>query len=402
MEVLRGSPEFSSPQKILRGSPLSAVLPATVGEGSLRHPKTGATVNEAVASYIDMRSPVASPTVAYMPAIKHDPITSPVRGPGLSPKVTSPYKTSPTKKAAGRTSGPGLTPRFEGTPIFASSSVPVAAETPSLKRRRESPTSSLYDDSTVDTSSEWSGTPLAKRTVVVELNEDGTYSPLREHSYTTPPEDPYSKMSEEQQLKLRYDLERLINQTATRYRNLGIEGVEEGSMTLVELAAYSKHVLEVVGKEEKVQWIDMGMEGIYNFFALLMERICDVPMKPFFDELKGRIRDWRALIMDNEEVAHVVENIIPSVNGPDKKSLWVIGGIFFAQILIGCGGAITAKWFGGGKGATMASGVGASLVSQQLDNYMFKDQSIFQTFMSIAKNALDGGEAANYNKKVDV
>lgn len=412
MDILRGSPVGAegTPQVILRGSPATAQP-----NGSIKHPKTGTTVDEAVAAYIDMRSPVASPTVIYMPAIKQDPITSPLRatsGPGLSPK--SPYTSSPKKNTVPRTSGPGLTPRKDhGTPIYASSSIPVAAEIPgSLKRRRElhSPRSSLYETSS---ETEWDRSPPPKRTVVVSSNGDGTYSPVKsytsyhsddeeEETYVPPPVNPYDQLTEEQQLKMRYDLERLINQTATRYRHLGIEGVEESSMTLVELAAYNKHILEVVAKEEKVQWIDMGMEGIYNFFAALMEKIFDVPMRPFFDELKGRIRDWRSLIMENDEVAHVVQNIIPSVNGPDKKSLWVIAGIFFAQIAIGCGGAFTAKYFGGGKGASMASGVGASLVSQQLDAYMFKDQSIFETFMSIAKNALKGGEAANYNNKVDV
>jgi hypothetical protein len=318
---------------------------------SLRHPKTGATVKEALdkviqSNLMDVRSPDTSPIIRYLPTMPYEEITSPV---GMS--ILTPRK--------------ALTPVAVNTPIF------------STKKPISSPIMSNSNSPIV-----------ATKIVYVEENGDGTYSPIKAPEYRN---DPFAHMDEVQQLKAKYDMDREIRDYVRKHPNLNLELLDPSQVECAEMKAYLEHIKDVVGTEEKVQWLDMGMEAIYNLASFFMERVFNIPMKSYFDSLKGRIKDYRALFMKDPVISNVVGEVLPSITSSgENKSTLVIFGIFLAQIVIGCGAAAFVSWKGGSAVVQGVGDVAANLANKQLDAYMFQGQSLLESMLSMGKNVFNG------------
>lgn len=381
-----------SSRVILRGSPVEM--------GTLPHPKTGVTVDEAVRKkieeeYTDLRSPDVSPVATYLPRLTYEELRSPM--------------------LAKSSIGPGLTPRI--SPVVPSVS-PKRGPSASSPTRHPSPVSTRVNEP-----------PRRRRVVCVEQNGDGTYSPCEpsvkgqshrsygeyeEHRddeayYRDTQGQPdlapsiFSRMTREERMLNLLNMCREITEITKKHPQLELDRMpDDGSVPIEEVHTYLLHARDVVSKKEKMSLLDMGIEGVYSLVAWLMERVFHVPMKAYFDNLKGKIQDYRVLIMDHTDVSTFVNSVLPSVSAP-KTSLFTIGSIFFGQIIVGCIAAFIANWNGGGTGSRMAATMGATAVSDQLHNYMFTNQGIWSTILQIGKNILSKpGDAQMTGPPVDV
>jgi hypothetical protein len=318
----------------------------------LKHPKTGTPVSEAVKKVVDTRSPQVSPVARILPREKFEDI------------VTTPYssKSGSTRKSV---KGPGVTPRKRD---------------PYYSGKREALYTSIRSYETYDTD-----TPIE---VVVDENEDGTFTPLRVQSVykdeAVVPRSKYDNMTEEEQFKMRFNMEAEINRIVAKNPELGLLPVATGDLPMPELDGYLAHVNDQVGHSEQYMWFDIALEGGYSLVAYAMERM-GVPMKAYFDKLKSRIVDYRELLMKDPSARDAIEKIMPMMTSSAGKSKWVIIGVMVGQVAIGCLAALVNSW--GGKGMEMAGNGGAHFVSNQLDSYMFKDQSIWGVLKNVGQFA---------------
>ena len=225
-------------------------------------------------------------------------------------------------------------------------------------------------------------------------NSTSTYTPnstsseaISENPYETPPpRSNYAHLTEDQKYKLRFDFEAAINRLVDQNPQLDLAGVDENSnMSLDELKGYLDHIREQVGKEEQWKWLDMGINGLYNIIALIMEKYLNIPMGDYFEKLRNRIVDYRQLLMQDETVSELVEAAMPMTSATSgRRSTWIIITVMVAQVVIGCVAAAIAKW---GSGALSAgSGIGAAMASSQLDSYIFEGKSLLSSVVQIFKS----------------
>ena len=389
----------SSPTVVLRGSP--------VNTNTLKHPSTGTTVDEAlkkrdvsnapdtttkspliqrgspVAStstsfisspisvpvvsvkqpnkvYIDPRSPDVSPKVTLIPRLKYDDITSPINhSPKAGPGLLTPKK---SVKNVHSSPGPGLNYK-KSSPV-------------------QSPVIYDYDDDNC---------PI----IVVKKNDDGTYSPIKDIHNDQLEEDDnvpkrtepdiYSKMTKSERQAATYAMCHEIKSICGRYPKMGFDEMpDDGSVPPQEINTYLTFMRNTIAQEEKLSLLDMGISGIYSLASLLMEYFFKIPMKSYFEGLKGRVSDYRTLIMENTDISQFVTTYLPSISAP-KTSITTILVVFFGQILIGCGAAAAGWYFGGNIVHKVGVSVGAAGVNAQLDSFMFKGQNMWETIGNVTK-----------------
>lgn len=368
---------MTSPQIILRGSPVTT--------GELKHPTTGTTVDEAIRrkmreEYSDARSPDSSPIVTYLPRLKYDELKSPMIstpkiGPGLTPKLSSSVKglvPSPRERTR------NMTPRHEAPSHLIDSHRETSHRVNSVKK---------------------------KRIVVVDDNGDGTYSPVVNNRrrrdddyddyYDQPPPGKFDHLSHGERMMTLLVKCREIRTLAEKYSHLGLEAYpDDGSVPLEEVDVYLEYAQNTIAKEQRFSILELGLEAVYNVVAYVMEKMLNIPMKPYFDNLKGKIRDYRNLLADNTDVTHFVNTVMPSIAAP-KTSLMTIAGVFFGQIAIGCIGAGVAAWWGAGPLASGPVMGFASVASNQLDGFMFRGKGAWDMISEVIKKIPVRGAQTN-------
>lgn len=386
--MLGASPIVPSPRQGISttSSPIAGTSP--IDSKSLKHPKTGTSVEEAVAKaslrlsqskqssqtestqstkkhppvqntkkYTDVRSPDVSPTITYIPRMTFEelktPNVAPHAGPGLSVRLDNPSYTSK---------------KHSSSPESLRSNPPRQSHSYSYTTRESS-----YDDE-----------PQV-RVVIVEPNGDGTYSPKVEHQHINREESRFSNLNSNEKMRKLLETCREIRELATLRPDLHLDIVpDDGSVPLDEAYTYLEYARDTAGREDKMNLLELGIEAIYNLAAYVIERMFHIPMKDYFDGLKGRIRDYRNLLVQNVTINQAV-NALPSVVAPNTSIVTILS-IFVGQLIIGCVAAGAASYLGGGAITSGAAKGTAVMASNQLNGFLFGDITLLNAITRIGGN----------------
>ena len=360
---------------------------------SIKHPKTGTSVEDAVAKaslkltesahkvkpsesahkvkltessrkYVDARSPDVSPVVSYIPKMAFEDLKTPNfshNGPGLSIRLDA-----SSKQTSPKSQSPTNSPRY------------VSEREPDPTHIQSEQEASYYDEE-----------PQV-RVIIVESNGDGTYSPKVEPQVRHD-DDRFSHLNSNEKMKKLLETCREIRELATRHPNLQLDIIpDDGSVPLNEAYTYLEYARDTVGREDKMSLLELGIEAIYNFAAYAIERMFHIPMKDYFDGLKGRIRDYRNLLVQNVTISQAVDSL-PSVVAPNTSVVTIIS-IFAGQLILGCVAAGAATYLGGSAIAAGAAKGTAAMASNQLNGFLFGDISLMSALTRIGGNIFKKNE----------
>lgn len=368
---------------------------------SLPHPSTGVTVADSIKK---TRPRAKNPDTSKSPlAVHKENLASPVRKPIVHvdySSLASPYVNSPVYNKKGLVDSPIRSSCDDRAEARSARKEKSPQSTGSIPHFYGHNTYSYYPPPFYGNHYQYAQPSFYtnnSQSLPVYDNSYQYYSPPFHQQYEyyygpqyTPSYDPWSQLSDDAKQRMSMNMREEIHKLCMKHEGLpalnetdadgNIIYDDNDGFTLKEIHNHLTTLRSIVSQREKTSFFNKGIQIVYKFIALIMEKVFDVGMGEYFDDMSQNIADYSALFAQDTDIGKYMYSMLPSVTndqGPNTKSAIFV---FLFQIIIGIGAAIASKYIPG-QAIGRKFMQSASNISTNVGDYLFKQGDIWGAVM---------------------